>query len=620
MSWLLGPRVTPIVVFGVLASCPVVASTVTVPDQYSTVQSAIDSGADTVLIREGEYQECPVVDRALVLQGIGTNQRPGLDGMHINNGNFRTDPPLLVVNRINFTGRVDQTTITWAIRNLQIAFSECSLDSGFLQILSTDPDDVASLSFTNCRMLHSSRARAYLVIMAADTIYGGVAWRAREPRIQNCWFRGGSQTAIELTDEPHAGMTTTNLIEDHTTGVFVDGGDAYPITNNTIIRCGTGISINHGYETDILDNTIRGCALGVSAIGVGHAYLRRNTIVGSDGVGLKAFTSGLVGEGNVIGKSGADAIVMSYPDESVLNRNTIFGSGGSGIVATLPGGSGYPVAITENIVADNAGWGLVVDNVMIELACNDWFGNGRGAVNGVAAQGGDVSVDPQFCDVGNEDVRVDSSSPLVGATGCGQIGALGVGCGVSATLVQRFTAGRVSEGVRVVWEVAEGATVSEIWLERSEASSGQAWTRPITERVFDSRAIVELDRSATVDRAYWYRLVALEGSDASVIAQPIVVEAQAPLEFRLVEVGPNPGSGPVRIAFALKHAAAIEIDVFDMQGRKVAAPGSGVWAAGTHELAWDGRTRNGQPAPAGMYVVRYLYPGGQDRRGIVRIR
>ena len=132
--------------------------------------------------------------------------------------------------------------------------------------------------------------------------------------------------------------------------------------------------------------------------------------------------------------------------------------------------------------------------------------------------------------------------------------------------------------------------------------------------------VVELDRGAAVGRKYWYRLMAQESRATIVIGSPIFVEAQAPLEFRLVEVGPNPGSGPVRIAFALKHAAAIEIDVFDLLGRKVASPGSGVWPAGAHELAWDGLTRGGQPAPAGMYVIRYVYPGGRDRRRIVRAR
>src|SRR5439155_17004496 len=196
----------------------------------------------------------------------------------------------------------------------------------------------------------------------------------------------------------------------------------------------------------------------------------------------------------------------------------------------------------------NGQWGLSVGGAgPVALACNDWFANKLGAINGVAPGSTDLSVDPLFCEVDSADVRLDSASPLVNVAGCGQIGALGVGCGTTPTLVQRFTAGRVGDGIRVVWEVAEGATASAVWVERSGGSSQGPWIRPVTDRSFDNRAVVELDRSAASDRAYWYRLVAQEGSQTVVIGAPISVEAQAPRGFRLVEVGPNPGGGPVRI-------------------------------------------------------------------------
>ena len=66
-----------------LAACfslPAFASTVIVPDEVSTVQLAIDSGADTVLVREGAYPETPNVERNLVLRGIGVSSRPRLNG------------------------------------------------------------------------------------------------------------------------------------------------------------------------------------------------------------------------------------------------------------------------------------------------------------------------------------------------------------------------------------------------------------------------------------------------------------------------------------------------------------------------------------------------------------
>ena len=196
---------------------------------------------------------------------------------------------------------------------------------------------------------------------------------------------------------------------------------------------------------------------------------------------------------------------------------------------------------------------------------------------------------------------------------------MGAGCGVTATLVSRFSAQRVPEGIRIVWEVGEASTASEVWLERSEASAGDPWIRPATARSRDGRAEVELDRGALSDRSYWYRLVAREGQSTAVIGPPIVVEADRRLVFGLSQVSPNPASGPVRIEFEVAHAAAIEIDVFDAQGRMVASPGRGVWPAGSHALEWTGRAAKAL-APAGVYLVRFRYPGGEDTRRLVRSR
>ncbi|TMQ53719.1 MAG: hypothetical protein E6K72_08215, partial [Candidatus Eisenbacteria bacterium] len=196
----------------------------------------------------------------------------------------------------------------------------------------------------------------------------------------------------------------------------------------------------------------------------------------------------------------------------------------------------------------------------------------------------------------------------------------GVGCGVTATLVQRFAAGRVGGAVRVTWEVAEGATASAIWVERAEGPSGQAWTQPVMERSIEGRAVVEMDRSALPDRAYRYRLVARDGGILTVLDPGVLVEAQARLAFGLAGVGPSPGSGPLRIAFTLAHNAPIQIDVFDLLGRRVVTLARGPWSAGTQAVGWDGLTRGGMQAPAGIYVVRYAYPGGQERQRIMRLR
>ncbi len=302
---------------------PVLASTVVVPDDVSTVQSAIDSGADTVLIREGTYPERPTVDRAVVLQGIAIHEPPQLEGLAVTNLNFPLFlPGVLIVSRIHFAGRVEHTTVAVHPRNLIFSFTDCGLDSGFVQLVSLDPDDVASLSFRNCRM-RDSNARAYEVVMEADTIDAGVAWMAREPWIRNCSFRGGSGTAIQLTDEPHSGFTTNNRIENYRTGIYVDGGQPYGIEANTVLHCDAGIQLSGGVGVRVADNEIRGCVDGVYVQNGDNLALLRNTVIGAAGPGIWVRWASLAAEQNVVGECSGIGIILDNVDyNSALRQNT----------------------------------------------------------------------------------------------------------------------------------------------------------------------------------------------------------------------------------------------------------------------------------------------------------
>jgi glucose/arabinose dehydrogenase len=83
---------------------------------------------------------------------------------------------------------------------------------------------------------------------------------------------------------------------------------------------------------------------------------------------------------------------------------------------------------------------------------------------------------------------------------------------------------------------------------------------------------------------------------------------------------PSPSSGAVRLSFTLAAAAAAELTLYDMGGRRVrtllAAAGL---AAGPHEVVWDGADAAGRRVPAGLYFAR-LRAGGEtlDRR-VVRV-
>lgn len=88
--------------------------------------------------------------------------------------------------------------------------------------------------------------------------------------------------------------------------------------------------------------------------------------------------------------------------------------------------------------------------------------------------------------------------------------------------------------------------------------------------------------------------------------------APPPPSLRLTRLYPNPSAGTVTIEFTLPEALSIELDVFDVLGRRVARLDEGERGPGTHTLTWDGLLAHGTPAASGVYLVR-LQAGGETR-------
>jgi hypothetical protein len=74
----------------------------------------------------------------------------------------------------------------------------------------------------------------------------------------------------------------------------------------------------------------------------------------------------------------------------------------------------------------------------------------------------------------------------------------------------------------------------------------------------------------------------------------------------------NPVVGEVRIEFGLPSASKVDIDVYDMQGRRVRQLLSHALDPGRHRVSWDRRTDSGGIARPGVYFWR-LRLDGQDR-------
>jgi hypothetical protein len=78
---------------------------------------------------------------------------------------------------------------------------------------------------------------------------------------------------------------------------------------------------------------------------------------------------------------------------------------------------------------------------------------------------------------------------------------------------------------------------------------------------------------------------------------------------------PNPAAGEVAMAVDVARTQRVDVSVFDLAGRRVAALHSGRMNAGRHPLTWSGRGANGA-VPPGLYLVRLA---AEDRLEVARI-
>lgn len=84
---------------------------------------------------------------------------------------------------------------------------------------------------------------------------------------------------------------------------------------------------------------------------------------------------------------------------------------------------------------------------------------------------------------------------------------------------------------------------------------------------------------------------------------------------------PNPGSGDMRLGFALPRTARVEADLIDVTGRRVRSLAAGSFEPGEHTLEWNGRDAGGHPVQAGVYFLRVRLDGREiARRRVVVVR
>lgn len=89
--------------------------------------------------------------------------------------------------------------------------------------------------------------------------------------------------------------------------------------------------------------------------------------------------------------------------------------------------------------------------------------------------------------------------------------------------------------------------------------------------------------------------------------------------LELTAASPNPFEQATRLRYALPAAGRVEIEVFDLLGRRTRTLFSGPQAAGSHDVEWDGRDGGGRPVASGPYFVRLTQDGRALSRAVVKV-
>jgi hypothetical protein len=433
------------------------ATQATVPDDYPTIQAALDSYADTVFVRSGAYPESLYADRGYqhLLGAPGNPTRPVVTSVR---------GGLSEVDGFVFAGEVRITT--------SVTLRNCLIESGGF-------GSGRNVRVADCTIFGDLESYDGQFFFERDTVIAGTIF-VNPPGdccVRRCVVLGPAAVGIRLYSDAYG---EDNYVRGCETGIYISGG--YNAANRNVIEdcSGTGMVVeSYGVFHGASDNTIRRCGGDGMRVTGGHPVVSGNMVDSVGGTGIYVHTGGATVMGNTVGNAGGIGVDLASSDEwdyevspvtMVGNRvigstcdgavvtgvtlrvsgNVVGRSGGRGIVATgdnvtlrsntlysnrrtaaeLSGGLDEAVDTVDCNIADgNLGYGLEWSGTGVPvLSCNDWYGNGAGAVAGVDPGATDVSLRPLFCDVAEDDVHLGAYSPLLSLGDCGLVGALGQGC------------------------------------------------------------------------------------------------------------------------------------------------------------------------------------------------
>ena len=426
LAWVLGSFLL------IVTASPARAATLRVPSEYAAISIAIEaaSAGDTVLVAPGVYSNCDTVPCtgivAELFEGLTLLSEAGPDATRLELQPSGAPSVLVVDARFIGTGGA-------LIEGFEIA-SLVPASRGFISF------DSENITVRNCR---------FIDIVSSETSGGGIGQSGGSLSVENCELIRCTAVDIGGGMDAIGTLTSKTVVRDcyfeecGPTALAAGGGGDVEVTGCTFVRNfgpgGAGVQLS-GNDSAVVrecwfeENTssygpgglaVSGPVGGPVVVVERCMFLRNAASNNSGGVGFIA--NSLLTESTFVGNTSplGSAVRTANSARSHTIRNCVFG-------LNMAGPAVY--GSSDGSAADGD------CNVFWQNPAGDYFRYVQGP--------NDQFVDPEFCDIPNDDYTVRSTSPCAEENSpvCGQIGAFPVGCGTVSVTPTTF--GRIKAAYR----------------------------------------------------------------------------------------------------------------------------------------------------------------------------
>lgn len=176
-------------------------------------------------------------------------------------------------------------------------------------------------------------------------------------------------------------------------------------------------------------------------------------------------------------------------------------------------------------------------------------------------------------------------------------------CGVVPVRLLSFSAERVESAARVHWTVADSYDHAGFHLYREQPDGPRM---RVSQKLLSGRREYTFLDSAppSTAAAYWLMEVNRTGAGHWYGPADLPPQGVVPLRFRAGNPVPNPFKDSMILSYVLSDNLPVQIEVYDLAGRRVRVLTRTRVGPGEFSASWDGRTDSGLSAAPGLYVIR----------------